>query len=95
MQLRTEITSEHDAVCKADFHSIAGFLCNRKFQVRVEGNYIKICEQETGKHLIYIYIFWGSCPLREFCQVQNSLCVQSLALSYNGSITAQHSSSGR
>jgi len=25
-----------------------------------------------------IYIFRGSCPLREFCQVQNSLCVQVL-----------------
>jgi len=24
----------------------------------------------------YIYIFWGSCPLTEFCQLQNSLCVQ-------------------
>jgi len=26
----------------------------------------------------YIYIFWGSWPLREFFQVQNSLCVQDL-----------------
>jgi len=26
----------------------------------------------------YVYIFWGSCPLPEFCQVQNSLCVQVL-----------------
>jgi len=26
----------------------------------------------------YIYIFGGSCPLTEFCQVQNSLCVQVL-----------------
>jgi len=26
----------------------------------------------------YIYIFWGSCLLTEFCQVQNSLCVQLL-----------------
>jgi len=25
----------------------------------------------------YIH-FWGSCPLTEFCQVQNSLCVQVL-----------------
>jgi len=24
----------------------------------------------------YIYIFGGSCPLTEFCQLQNSLCVQ-------------------
>jgi len=29
--------------------------------------------------LVYsIYIFGGSCPLTEFCQVQNSLCVQIL-----------------
>jgi len=26
----------------------------------------------------YTYIFGGSCPLTEFCQVQNSLCVQVL-----------------
>jgi len=26
----------------------------------------------------YIYIFGSSCPLMEFCQVQNSLCVQVL-----------------
>jgi len=41
--------------------------------------------------------FWGLFPpdrLREFCPVQNSLC-RSLAFSYIGSITAQHSSSGR
>jgi len=42
-----------------------------------------------------IYIFGGSCPLTEFCQVQNSLCVQVLAFSYVGSVTARHSSSGR
>ena len=28
--------------------------------------------------LHYIHIFWGSCPLAEFLQVQNSLCVQVL-----------------
>jgi len=26
----------------------------------------------------YIYIFGGSCPLTEFCQVENSLCIQVL-----------------
>ena len=26
----------------------------------------------------YIYVFGGSCPVMEFCQVQNSLCVQVL-----------------
>jgi len=44
----------------------------------------------------YLYIFGGSCPLAEFCQVQNSLYVgPSLAFSYSGSVTARHSSSGR
>ena len=31
----------------------------------------------------------------EFCQVQNSLCVPSLAFSYIGNVTARHLSSGR
>jgi len=39
----------------------------------------------------YIYIFGGSCPITEFCQVQNSLCAQVLRYL----ITARHSSSGR
>jgi len=30
----------------------------------------------------YIYIFGGSCPLTDFCQLQNSLCVQVLPLLY-------------
>ena len=40
--------------------------------------------------VLYIYIFGGSCPLMEFRHVQNLLWV--LALSYIGSVTAQHSS---
>jgi len=32
----------------------------------------------------YIHTFWGSCPLTEFCQVQNSLCVQTLRRSAQG-----------
>ena len=28
--------------------------------------------------LVHLFIFGGSCPLTEFCQVQNSLCVQVL-----------------
>ena len=39
----------------------------------------------------YIYIFGGSCPITEFCLVQNLLCVQ---VSYLSSVTARHSSSG-
>ena len=42
----------------------------------------------------YICISRGSCPVTEFCPVQNSLCVR-LAFSYIGSITTRHSSSGR
>ena len=40
-----------------------------------------------------IYIFGSSCPLREFCQVQNSLCIHVLFSLYIGSVTAQHTSS--
>jgi len=36
-----------------------------------------------------VYTFWGSCPLTEFT------LRPSLALSYIGSVTARHSSSGR
>jgi len=32
--------------------------------------------------LHYIYIFGVYCPLTEFCQVQNSLCIQSYILLY-------------
>jgi len=39
-----------------------------------------------------IYIFGGSCPLAEFCPVQNSLYVQVLRSPYIGSVTARHSS---
>jgi len=38
--------------------------------------------------------FWGLLPLMEFCQVQSSLSVSSLAFSYNGSVNARHSSTG-
>jgi len=42
----------------------------------------------------YIYTFRGSCPLTEFCHVQNWLCVQVLR-SPLFRVIAQHSSSGR
>jgi len=44
--------------------------------------------------LHYIYIFGGCCPVTEFCQVQNSVCVFQVLRSPIGSITARHSSSG-
>jgi len=43
----------------------------------------------------YIYIFGGSCPLTEFYQVQNSLCVQVLRSPILGSVTARHSNTER
>jgi len=43
----------------------------------------------------YIYIFGGCCPLTEFYQVQNSLCVQVLRSPIFGSVTARHWNSGR
>jgi len=43
----------------------------------------------------YIYIFGGCCPVTEFFQVQNSLCVLEVLRSPIGSVTARHSSSGR
>ena len=39
--------------------------------------------------LHYIYIFGGCCPVTEFCQVQNSLCVLQVLRSPIGSVTAQ------
>ena len=35
-------------------------------------------EGRPRPRLHYIYIFGGSCPVMEFCQVQNSVCVQVL-----------------
>jgi len=43
-------------------------------------NYSK---SKVGRLFETVYIrFWGLLPPKEFCQVQNSLCVPSLALSY-------------
>jgi len=44
--------------------------------------------------LHYIYIFSSCCPITEFCQVQNSVCVLQVLCSPIGSVTARHSSSG-
>ena len=45
--------------------------------------------------LHYLYTFGGCCPVTEFCQVQNSVCVLQVLRSPIGSVTARHSSSGR
>jgi len=43
----------------------------------------------------YIYIFRGSCPVMEFLPGAKFTLRPSLVLSYIGSVTARHSSSGR
>jgi len=45
--------------------------------------------------LHYIYIFGGCCPVTEFYQVQNSLCVLQVLRCPIGIVTVRHSSSGR
>ena len=40
--------------------------------------------------LHYIYTFGGCCPVTEFCQVQNSVCVLQVLRSRIGSVTARH-----
>jgi len=45
--------------------------------------------------LCYIYIFGGCCPVTDFFQVQNSVCVLPVLRSPIGNVTARHSSSGR
>jgi len=48
------------------------------------------CLAVSWAGILYIH-FGGSCPLTEFCQVQNSLCVsKSCVLLYIGSVTARH-----
>jgi len=42
----------------------------------------------------YIYTFRGSCPLTEFCRVQNGLCTSRSCVLLR-SVTERHSSSGR
>jgi len=42
----------------------------------------------------YIYIFGGCCPVTEFSQVQNSLCVLQVLCCPIGSVTARQSSTG-
>jgi len=46
-------------------------------------------------HYRYVYIFGSCCPVMEFCQVQNSLCVLQVLCCPFGSVTAWRSISGR
>jgi len=54
----------------------------------------------SPKLVHYLYTFGGSCSVTEFCQVQNSLCVQVLrsailtALTYCTTFVQQHSTEG-
>ena len=45
--------------------------------------------------LVYYIHLRGSCPLPEFCQVQNSLCVQVLRSPILTAFSTRHSSRGR
>ena len=60
-----------------------------------EGNQTLHNVWPSPARLHYIYIFGGCCPITEFCQVQNSVCVLQVLRSPIGSVTARHSSSGR
>jgi len=62
-------------------------LKKRQTFILLNCNYAKLANFEDFKtclqgrffvDTVYIYIFGGSCPLTEFCQVPNSLCVQVL-----------------
>jgi len=60
-----------------------------------EGNQTLHDVWPSPARLHYIYIFGGCCPVTEFCQVQNSVCILQVLCSPIGSITAWHSNSGR
>jgi len=54
------------------------FLPKKSKSIHVRKSYSKTKVGRFLRHGVYIYIFGGSCPLTEFCQLQNSLCVQLL-----------------
>ena len=55
------------------FHILASLL-HRRHSTEVNQTLHNVWPSSGLVH--YIYIFGGSCRLTEFCQVQNSLCVQ-------------------
>jgi len=56
-----------------------GFVTAPTSLSRAQPNFAQCLAVSWGGTLyIYIYIFGGCCPIKEFCQVQNSLCVQVL-----------------
>jgi len=72
---------------------VLALLLQRCHSLEVNQTLHDVCPSHGLVH--YLYIFGSSCPLTEFCQVQNSLCIPSLTFSYIGSVTARHSSSRR
>jgi len=54
------------------FHVLAALLQRR---CSVEANQTLHGVWPSPGLVHYIYIFGGSCPIAEFCQVQNSLCI--------------------
>jgi len=70
-----------------------GFVTAATSLNRCQANFARFWPSPARLH--YIYIFGGCCPVTEFCQVQNSLCVLQVLRSPIGSVTARQPSSGR
>jgi len=63
----------------SEFHVLASLLHQRR---PMEVNQTLHSLWPSAGLVHYVYLFGGSCPLMEFCQLQNSLCVQSCILIY-------------
>jgi len=61
------------------FHVLASWLQQRR---SMEANQTLHGVWRSPVLVHYIYIFGGSCPVMEFCQVQNSLCILQVLHSY-------------
>jgi len=55
------------------FHVLAASLLHRRRSTEANQTLYDLWPSPGLVH--YVYIFAGSCPVTEFCQVQNSLCV--------------------
>ena len=63
--------------CKFQQVSFVGFVTAAMSLTRGRPNFAR-CLAVSWAGTLCIH-FWSSCPLREFCQVQNSLCLQVLS----------------
>jgi len=65
----------------SSFQRVSLYSCFRYYSDVAHRRPTKLCTmfgRLLGWYAIRIYIFMASCPITEFCQVQNSLCVQVL-----------------